>query len=208
MLAAGATLRLAALKSRARSITRARAGAPLLSPHPFAVASRAPRAQSSLAQQMPGVAPREALAALRRSRAVCFDVDSTVITVEAIDEFAAFAGKKDAVAALTARAMGGSLPFRDALAARLSIIEPTQALLDAFLVEHAFHLTPGVEDFMKELRQRGADIFLVSGGFTQMIFPVADRLGIDRSKVFANTILFNECVASRRREPSFSYGRR
>ena len=112
-----------------------------------------------------------ALDALRRSRAVCFDVDSTVITVEAIDEFAAYVGKKDAVAALTARAMGGSLPFRDALAARLSIIEPTRALLDAFVAEHAFKLTPGVEDFMRELRVRGADIFLVSGGFTQVRVP-------------------------------------
>jgi phosphoserine phosphatase len=47
---------------------------------------------------------------------VCFDVDSTVCTDEGIDELAAFCGAGVAVAALTARAMGGSVPFQDALA--------------------------------------------------------------------------------------------
>lgn len=136
----------------------------------------------------------DALDVLSRSKAVCFDVDSTVITVEGIDEFAAFAGKKAEVAALTARAMGGSVPFEEALAARLALIQPTRAMLDRFVAEHAFEFTDGVQDFMSHLRKRGTEVFLVSGGFTQMIWPVADRLGIPRGNVFANTILFDECV--------------
>lgn len=137
----------------------------------------------------------DALAVLRCSKAVCFDVDSTVITVEGIDEFAAFAGKKAEVAALTARAMGGSVPFEDALAARLALIKPTREMLDRFVAEHAFEFTDGVQEFMTHLRKRGTEVFLVSGGFTQMIWPVADRLGIPRGNVFANTVLFDECVA-------------
>lgn len=129
-------------------------------------------------------------AALRGAHAVCFDVDSTVITVEAIDEFAAFCGKKEEVAALTARAMGGSVPFQDALAARLEIIAPTREGLAAFLRGHPFTLTPHVADVMARLRARGAAVYLVSGGFTQMIHPLADALGLPRSHVFANTILF------------------
>lgn len=134
---------------------------------------------------------------------MCFDVDSTVITVEGIDEFAAFAGKKAEVAALTAKAMGGSVRFEDALAARLELIQPTREMLDRFVDGHAFIFTEGVQEFMLALRKRGVELFLVSGGFTQMIWPVADRLGIPRSNVFANTILFDECVSPQARHSAF-----
>jgi HAD superfamily phosphoserine phosphatase-like hydrolase len=137
-----------------------------------------------------------AMASLRSAHAVCFDVDSTVITVEAIDEFAAFAGKKAEVAELTAKAMGGSVLFQDALAARLSLINPTSDLLARFLREHPFEFTPGVRDVIGHLQRRGTSVYLVSGGFTQMINPVADVLGITRANVYANTILFAGCVAA------------
>ena len=137
---------------------------------------------------------RHALQALHSAQAVCFDVDSTVITVEAIDEFAAFAGKKEQVAAMTAAAMGGSVRFEDALAARLGLIQPTAALLAGFLAAHPFTFTPGVRELVAGLRQRGTDVYLVSGGFTQMIYPVADTLGVPRTAVYANTILFDRCV--------------
>jgi phosphoserine phosphatase len=131
-----------------------------------------------------------ALAALRGARAVCFDVDSTVITVEAIDELAAFAGAREAVAALTAAAMGGGMDFRSALSARLALIRPSASLLASFLAAHAFEWTPGVRELVAALRRRGADVFLVSGGFTQMIHPLADALGLPRAHVHANTLLF------------------
>ena len=63
---------------------------------------------------------------LRDADAVCFDVDSTVISEEGIDEFASFLGVGDAVAQLTASAMGGDTPFHVALANRLAIMKPTQ----------------------------------------------------------------------------------
>lgn len=139
---------------------------------------------------MSSSAKEAAANAFRHARTVCFDVDSTVITVEAIDEFAAFAGKKEAVAAMTAQAMGGRVSFRDALEARLTLIAPTADLLARFLAEHPFAFTPGLETLVGELRARGTRVYLVSGGFTQMIYPVADALGVPHDRVFANTILF------------------
>lgn len=132
---------------------------------------------------------------LSRAQAFCFDVDSTVITSEGIDELAGFAGKREAVSALTASAMGGATPFHEALDARLRLIAPTAPMLTSFLGAHPFSLTPGVAAVVARLHARGTHVYLVSGGFTQMIFPVADALAVPRSRVFANTILFHPPAA-------------
>ena len=91
-----------------------------------------------------GTRVEHAQAALQKADAVCFDVDSTVITKEGIDELAAFLGVGDRVAALTASAMGGSVPFHEALAARLDVMRPSRKQLDAMLAAHppADLLTP------------------------------------------------------------------
>ena len=128
---------------------------------------------------------------LRNARGVCFDVDSTVITVEGIDELAKFAGKGTEVAQMTSAAMGGKLSFREALTQRLRIIQPSESMLSEFNRIHTFQTTPGVGDFINSLRSQGTDVFLVSGGFTQMIHPVAASLGIPYKNVYANTILFD-----------------
>jgi phosphoserine phosphatase len=128
---------------------------------------------------------------IRGAQAVAFDVDSTVITTEGIDELAAYMGKRDAVAALTARAMGGAMPFRDALRARLDLIAPTRDAVAAFLREHPAVFTPGLPSLVSALQARSIPIYLVSGGFTQMIYPIADALSIPRSRVYANTLLFD-----------------
>ena len=127
----------------------------------------------------------------RQAQAVCFDVDSTVCVDEGIDELAAFMGSGAAVAAWTAKAMGGSVPFEEALEARLQLIQPTSAALARFLAEHPPRLSPGIVELVKALRAKGKAVFLVSGGFTQMIYPVAALLGLPREAVFANTILFD-----------------
>lgn len=108
----------------------------------------APRRPASTA----GAAPQALVSALRAAACVCFDVDSTVITTEGIDELAAFAGKRDAVAAMTAAAMGGKVPFHEALEARLRVIAPTQALLAGFLAAHPHQLTPRMAEVVAALR--------------------------------------------------------
>jgi phosphoserine phosphatase len=130
--------------------------------------------------------------AIRKAQAFCFDVDSTVITTEGIDELAAYKGCLDQVAALTRGAMGGQVAFRDALSSRLSLINPSEGDMKNFLSKHPFVFTPRLEEVIQTLQKKQIDIYLVSGGFTQMIFPIAKRLNIPENRVYANTILFDE----------------
>merc|ERR1719231_2183852 len=77
-----------------------------------------------------------AQAALRAADAVCFDVDSTVITEEGIDVLAEHCGAGAKVAEWTARAMGGDVKFEDALKARLELIKPSRADVASCLAAH------------------------------------------------------------------------
>lgn len=77
-------------------------------------------------------------------QAVCFDVDSTFCTDESIDEIASFLGVGEKVAEMTARAMGGSMKFQDALKMRLDVMNVSAQDMDRFLAEHPFSLSPGM----------------------------------------------------------------
>jgi len=134
----------------------------------------------------------EAMEALRVADAVCFDVDSTVITEEGIDVLAETLGKGEEVAAWTAKAMDGGVKFEDALAARLDIIKPSKLNIAQCLKDHPLKLSQGVDTLIEALHHRGTHVYLVSGGFRVMIEPVAELLNIPKSRIFANTILFNE----------------
>ena len=124
--------------------------------------------------------------------AVCFDVDSTVVSEEGIDVLADHCGAGAEVAAWTAKAMGGSVPFHEALEARLNLIKPSYSNIEECHVKHPLKLTSGVSDLISKLHQCGADVYLVSGGFRQMINPIADILKITRERVFANNILHDK----------------
>ncbi|EFJ47972.1 hypothetical protein VOLCADRAFT_60933 [Volvox carteri f. nagariensis] len=138
------------------------------------------------------------LNALFHPQAVCFDVDSTFCEDESIDELAAYLGVGEQVAALTARqvvvdsvAMGGSVEFKEALRTRLGVMKPRRADVEHFLRDHPHRVTPGIPELVALLRSRGQEVFLVSGGFRQIIHPLAESLGIPLSHVFANSILFD-----------------
>ena len=122
-----------------------------------------------------GVRVPEAKAILNKADAVCFDVDSTVIREEGIDELAAYLGVGAEVAALTAAAMGGDVPFHKALEDRLAVMKPTKQQLEQMMSEQpmAELLTPGIRELIADLTNRGKRVYLVSGGFRQMIEPVA-----------------------------------
>jgi len=125
-----------------------------------------------------------------RAQAVCFDVDSTVITEEGIDVLAEFKGAGAAVAELTKKAMGGTVLFQDALAARLELIQPSSEDVRKCLEAHPFRLTQGVKQLVEALHARGTHVYLVSGGFRQMINPVAAELKVPLHRIFANNLLF------------------
>jgi len=145
---------------------------------------------------MPAEVPRTAsdtvLDTLRRADGVCFDVDSTFCQDESIDELAEYLGVGEAVKNLTAKAMGGSVLFQDALADRLNVINPSQSDVDKFLLDHPHILSDGIPELLKALESKGVKVFLVSGGFRQIIHPLAESLGIPVTQVFANNILFDD----------------
>jgi len=128
----------------------------------------------------------------RHCDAVCFDVDSTVCQDEAIDELAEFLGVGKQVADVTRIAMNGTMSFREALSARLNLIKPSRQQLDAYMKSHAPRLTPGIKELVRTLHARRVDVYLVSGGFSHIIFPVAKILNIPEENIFANVLQFDE----------------
>jgi len=132
----------------------------------------------------------KAMEDLANADAVCFDVDSTVIQEEGIDVLAASLGKGEEVAAWTAKAMNGGVKFEDALAARLQIIQPSKQDVESCLMNHPFQLTPGIQDLIQALHERNTHVYLVSGGFRQMIEPIASILDIPKDRIYANTLFF------------------
>uniref|UniRef100_A0A1I7TE35 Phosphoserine phosphatase n=1 Tax=Caenorhabditis tropicalis TaxID=1561998 RepID=A0A1I7TE35_9PELO len=128
----------------------------------------------------------------RKADAVCFDVDSTVCQDEGIDELAAYLGVGEAVANVTRTAMNGNARFRDALAARLQVMKPNHEQLEQFVNITKPKLTVGIKELVGRLHARGTHVYLVSGGFRRLILPVAELLGIEKSRVYANEILFDK----------------
>jgi len=88
--------------------------------------------------------------------------------------------------------MTGNVKFEDALDARLSIIEPSRKSILQCLDDHPLQLTPGIEHLISSLHKRGTSVYLVSGGFRIMIEPLAEKLGVANSKIYANTICFDD----------------
>lgn len=117
----------------------------------------------------------------REKRLIVSDMDSTMITVECIDELADYAGIKDQIAEVTERAMRGELNFEAALDGRVALLKGlAETEIDRCLVERVSNM-PGAETLIRTMKARGATAILVSGGFTRFAEPVAARLGFDRS---------------------------
>jgi phosphoserine phosphatase len=116
-------------------------------------------------------------------------MDSTMITVECIDELADYAGIKAQIAEVTERAMRGELDFAAALDARVGLLKGLAAsAIDRCLAERV-RLSPGAETLIKTMRARGATTILVSGGFTRFAGPVGAQLGFER--VIANRLVID-----------------
>ncbi|XP_054723311.1 phosphoserine phosphatase-like isoform X1 [Uloborus diversus] len=126
----------------------------------------------------------------RSADAVCFDVDSTVCTDEAIDELAKFVGRDKEVADLTQKAMKGGLSFQEALSRRLDIIEPSVYIVRRYLETRPPSLTPGIRELVATLHDQEVPVYLVSGGFDTIIQPVAQELDIPFNHIFANRLKY------------------
>lgn len=123
------------------------------------------------------IAVQEAGLDRRGQHLVVIDVDSTLIQNEVIDLIAAHAGVGEQVAEITSRAMAGDLDFSGALRARVALLKglPVSVLAD---VRANLQLTPGARTLCRTLNTLGYRVCLVSGGFAEVITPLADELGI------------------------------
>jgi phosphoserine phosphatase len=126
-------------------------------------------------------------AAGREKKLLIADMDSTMITVECIDELADYAGIKAQIAEVTERAMRGELDFAAALDARVALLAGLEeSAIDRCLAERV-RLSPGAEVLVRTMRSRGALTVLVSGGFTRFAEPVGAAIGFER--VIANRLV-------------------
>eukprot|EP01137_Pigoraptor_chileana_P028491 Opistho-2@12506 len=123
----------------------------------------------------------------RCKRLIVADMDSTMITVECIDELADYAGIKAQIAEVTEAAMRGELDFAEALDARVALLKGLDAdAIDRCLAERV-QLMPGARTLVQTMKANGATAILVSGGFTRFAQPVGEQIGFDR--VIANELL-------------------
>jgi phosphoserine phosphatase len=123
----------------------------------------------------------------RRKKLLVADMDSTMIGQECIDELADYAGVKDKVADITARAMRGELDFAPALRERVALLKGLPAaIIDTVLAER-IRLTPGGPMLVATMRANGANTCVVSGGFTAFTASLAKHMGFDAQR--ANTLL-------------------
>lgn len=116
---------------------------------------------------------------LKDFRLFVTDMDSTLISIECIDEIADMQGLKREVAAITEAAMRGELDFRESLSRRVALLEglPEEALARVF--QERLRLNPGAETLIAGLKQAGIITVLVSGGFTYFTERLQKQLGFD-----------------------------
>ena len=113
-------------------------------------------------------------------RLIAFDMDSTLINIECVDEIAAAAGRKAEVAAITEAAMRGEITdYKESLRRRVALLKgvPLAALQEVY--DRKLQLNPGAEALVRAAQAAGLKTLLVSGGFTFFTDRIRDRLGID-----------------------------
>jgi phosphoserine phosphatase len=128
----------------------------------------------------------------RRGKLFFIDCDSTLSTIEGIDELARAKGDVvfDRVVTLTHAAMNGEVPINEVFSRRMEMIRPDRDVCDAVAAHYIETIVPGAEELVGELKAAGWLPIILSGGFAPLIRPLADRLGI--SHVEAVPLYFNE----------------
>ena len=112
-------------------------------------------------------------------RLVAMDMDSTLITIECIDEIADMQGLKPQVAAITEAAMRGELDFAESLRRRVALLEGLEASALERVYDERLRLSPGAENMLRAVQAAGLKTLLVSGGFTYFTDRLKTRLGLD-----------------------------
>ncbi|MCA0324531.1 MAG: phosphoserine phosphatase SerB [Proteobacteria bacterium] len=117
---------------------------------------------------------------LRDFKLIAFDMDSTLINIECVDEIADAAGRKAEVAAITEAAMRGEITdYRDSLLRRLALLKGVDEEHLAHVYRARLRLNPGAAELVLACKAAGLKVLLVSGGFTYFADRLRDRLALD-----------------------------
>ena len=118
--------------------------------------------------------------ALSQFKLIAFDMDSTLISIECIDEIADAVGRKAEVAAITEAAMRGEITdFKDSLRRRLALLQGVTLADMERVYSERLQINPGAAELIAACQRAGLKVLLVSGGFTFFADRVKARLGID-----------------------------
>ena len=121
--------------------------------------------------------------AMHAFKLAAFDMDSTLINIECVDEIAAAAGRKEEVAAITEAAMRGEITdYKASLRQRVALLKGVSVQHMEDVYAQRLQLNPGAEQLVAACKAAGMKLLLVSGGFTFFTDRIRDRLGIDYTR--------------------------
>ncbi|PIP92455.1 MAG: phosphoserine phosphatase SerB [Bdellovibrio sp. CG12_big_fil_rev_8_21_14_0_65_39_13] len=127
----------------------------------------------------------------RSKRLIVFDMDSTLIQTEVIDELAELAGAGKEVRMITEAAMNGEMDFDESLKRRVALLKGLKAeRMDEIIKK--LPITPGAEDFIKTVKSLGYKVALISGGFSYFADHLKEKLGLDYA--FSNDLKIKDGV--------------
>ncbi len=123
---------------------------------------------------------------------VFFDCDSTLSTIEGIDELARLKGVEDRIVELTNAAMDGKIPLQEVYAERLRLLSPTRADMRAIEEAYKRTLVPDAREVIDALHALGRKVFIVSGGLADAVIGFGIWLGIPRERIHAVGLSYNQ----------------
>ena len=121
---------------------------------------------------------------------IAMDMDSTLITIECVDEIADFAGRKPQVAAITASAMRGEIDWPESLRRRVALLAGLKAAVLQRVFDERLRLSPGATGLLSAARKTGIKVLLVSGGFTFFTDRLKAQLSLDFA--YSNDLEIND----------------
>jgi len=138
---------------------------------------------------------------------IFFDCDSTLSTIEGIDELAKLKGKEQRVSLLTDKAMNGELDLSEVYGKRLQAIRPTRGQLKAIEDRYWETIVEDAQEVIKTLQFLGKYVFIISGGLAEAVRGFGVRLGVDANQIRAVELEYNELSGEwwRYHEPETQY---
>lgn len=124
---------------------------------------------------------------------ICLDFDSTIINHEGIDELARQKECYSEVSEITRQAMEEGLSYKESLEKRLNILKPSMDDIKRYHnKEKIEHFSKGLLNLIEKSKLLNKEIYIISGGFEQLIFQYTDYLNIPRDNIFCNSLIFDD----------------